>query len=127
MSTSPDPFLAEHPSPVSFDATVARLSDAIAAAGLTVFATIDHAANARAVGMATPPAAMLRGRARVAGRQRPRDAADAAAGLAGAAASALSSATAPSYSWKFGGHSLTTCLNNADASPRWRSSASSPM
>jgi len=40
---------------------------------------------------------------------------------------ARSSATEPSYSWKFFGHSSTACLNRATASPCWRSNASSAM
>ena len=59
MSTSPNSCFEEHRSAGSFDATVRRLSDAIEGAGLTLFASIDHAANARQVGLAMPPATVL--------------------------------------------------------------------
>ena len=59
MATSTESNVVEHASPLSFEATVKRLLEAIEHAGLTVFATIDHAANARAVGMTMPPAAVL--------------------------------------------------------------------
>jgi uncharacterized protein (DUF302 family) len=51
--------IAEQISPVGFDATVERLKNAIKAAGLALFAEIDHAANARAAGLAMPPAIVL--------------------------------------------------------------------
>jgi uncharacterized protein (DUF302 family) len=51
--------IVEHASPLPFDPTVERLVDAMAKRGLTVFARIDHAANARAVGAAMPPATVL--------------------------------------------------------------------
>jgi uncharacterized protein (DUF302 family) len=51
--------LAEHLSPVGFAATIDRLIDAIGRAGMTVFARIDHAAGARAAGMAMPPTQVL--------------------------------------------------------------------
>lgn len=51
--------IVERPSAVSFDLTVARLSQAITGAGMTIFARIDHAANARDVGLAMPPATVL--------------------------------------------------------------------
>src|ERR1700760_4231583 len=49
----------EHTSPLSFEQTVERLTQAIEKAGMTVFARIDHAANARAVGMQMPAATVL--------------------------------------------------------------------
>jgi uncharacterized protein (DUF302 family) len=51
--------VAEQISPVGFDATIERLKNAIEAAGLALFAEIDHAANARAAGLAMPPATVL--------------------------------------------------------------------
>jgi uncharacterized protein (DUF302 family) len=39
-----------------FDETLARLDEALRARGVTVFARIDHAANAAAVGLSMPPA-----------------------------------------------------------------------
>ncbi len=46
-------------SPYSFTETVDRLRTALAARGLTVFAKIDHQANAQAVGLDMPPATVL--------------------------------------------------------------------
>ena len=46
-------------SPYSFADTVDRLRTALAARGLTVFAKIDHQANAKAVGLDMPPATVL--------------------------------------------------------------------
>lgn len=51
--------VVEHASSLSFDATVARLVQAMAERGLTIFAHIDHALNARQVGMSMPPATIL--------------------------------------------------------------------
>jgi uncharacterized protein (DUF302 family) len=59
MSDKQAPDLAEHLSALSFDATVERLVQTIAGHGMTIFARIDHAANARAVGMTMPPATVL--------------------------------------------------------------------
>ncbi len=53
------PGIVEHASPLPFDDTVERLVQAIAGAGMTIFARIDHAANAREVGMTMPPATVL--------------------------------------------------------------------
>ena len=58
MTDRPDAF-TEHPSPLSFDQTVERLTQAIEKAGMTVFARIDHAANARSVGMQMPAATVV--------------------------------------------------------------------
>ncbi len=44
----------ERSSPLGVDETVRRLADAVTAAGATVFATIDHAAGARSVGLDMP-------------------------------------------------------------------------
>ncbi len=46
-------------SPVGFAATLDRLTAAIERAGSTIFATIDHAANARAAGLEMPPTTVL--------------------------------------------------------------------
>jgi uncharacterized protein (DUF302 family) len=51
--------LVEHSSSHSFDVTLRRLLDAMQALGLTLFAQIDHAANAAAVGLAMPPTTVL--------------------------------------------------------------------
>jgi uncharacterized protein (DUF302 family) len=49
----------EHKSSVGFQPTVDRLLAAIEKAGMSVFATIDHAAGAKAVGMSMPPTIVL--------------------------------------------------------------------
>jgi uncharacterized protein (DUF302 family) len=49
----------EFVSPTSFGLTLERLVKAIERAGMTVFATIDHAAGARDVGMTMPPTTVL--------------------------------------------------------------------
>lgn len=51
--------IEEHVSPLAFETTLDRLEGAIAAAGLTLFARIDHAAGAREAGMQMPPATVL--------------------------------------------------------------------
>jgi uncharacterized protein (DUF302 family) len=51
--------LVEQASPFPFEATLERLTQAIEKAGLTIFARIDHAANARDVGLTMPPATVL--------------------------------------------------------------------
>lgn len=53
------PHVVEHPSPVAFAPTLERLERAITAAGLTIFARIDHAAGARAAGLEMPPTTVL--------------------------------------------------------------------
>ena len=55
----PHPDIAEHPSPVGFDATLDRLTAAIERAGLGIVARIDHAAAARQAGLAMPPTVVL--------------------------------------------------------------------
>jgi uncharacterized protein (DUF302 family) len=47
------------PSDASFDETLKRLREAIAERGLTLFAEIDHAENARAAGLEMPPSTVL--------------------------------------------------------------------
>ncbi len=51
--------LVEVESPVAFEPTLERIVSAIQTAGLTLFARIDHAANAREVGLTMPPATVL--------------------------------------------------------------------
>ena len=51
--------LVEHSSSLTFDAAIERLVKAVESAGMTVFATIDHAANARQIGMVMPPTTVL--------------------------------------------------------------------
>jgi uncharacterized protein (DUF302 family) len=59
MSDTQVPGIVEHASPWPFDRTVERLVEVITKGGMTVFATIDHAANARDVGATMPPATVL--------------------------------------------------------------------
>ncbi|WP_213736848.1 DUF302 domain-containing protein [Bradyrhizobium sp. dw_411] len=49
----------EHKSSVGFQPTVGRLVAAIEKAGMSVFATIDHAGGAKAVDMSMPPTIVL--------------------------------------------------------------------
>lgn len=56
---TPDLAQIDHPSAFPFDQTLARLSQAIADAGMQVFATIDHARNAREAGLVMPPSTVL--------------------------------------------------------------------
>jgi uncharacterized protein (DUF302 family) len=51
--------LTEIESPFSFAATLAKLTQAIEAAGMTIFAKIDHAAGAAQAEMAMPPTLVL--------------------------------------------------------------------
>lgn len=55
----PGPDLSEHVSSVAYAPTLARLLQAIAKAGMTLFARIDHAANAQQAGMEMPPTMLL--------------------------------------------------------------------
>lgn len=59
MSDTQAPDIVEHMSAMPFDATVERLVQTIAGRGMTIFARIDHAANARAVGMTMLQATVL--------------------------------------------------------------------
>ena len=54
-----DTVYVEHRSSVGFQDTLDRLETAIRKAGMTVFARIDHAAGAKAVGLAMLPATVL--------------------------------------------------------------------
>jgi uncharacterized protein (DUF302 family) len=58
MTDQPSAF-TEHSSPLDFEQTVERLTQAIEKAGMTIFARIDHAANARTVGMQMPAATVV--------------------------------------------------------------------
>jgi uncharacterized protein (DUF302 family) len=49
----------EHLSPRPFSETVERLDHAMMDHGMTIFARIDHAANARDAGLTMPPATLL--------------------------------------------------------------------
>ena len=53
------PDFAERVSPLGFEVTLERLTEAIERAGLTIFARIDHAAGAREAGLAMPPTVVL--------------------------------------------------------------------
>jgi len=57
MATSPD--LVELQSADGFAPTLERIANAIESHGMTIFARIDHAAGARAVGLAMPPTIVL--------------------------------------------------------------------
>jgi uncharacterized protein (DUF302 family) len=59
MSGTTAPGISEHVAPSGVAATVDALVHAIENAGLTVFARIDHAAGARAAGLAMPEATVL--------------------------------------------------------------------
>jgi len=59
MSNNETNTTVEHASAFSFQETVERLVQAIEKAGMTIFAKIDHAANARCVGLQMPPATVL--------------------------------------------------------------------
>jgi uncharacterized protein (DUF302 family) len=58
-ATANEGSLVEIASPFAFEATLARIADAIEAAHLTIFARIDHAANAQEVGLTMPPTTVL--------------------------------------------------------------------
>ena len=59
MSEAQAPNIAEHVSAMPFEATLERLTEAIARAGLVLFGRIDHQAAAREVGLEMPPATVL--------------------------------------------------------------------
>ena len=59
MSTLDDTVLVERASALPFDRTLERLTTAIAEAGMTIFAVVDHARNAREVGLAMPASTVL--------------------------------------------------------------------
>ena len=49
----------EFTSPLNFERTLSSLISAIEAAGMTIFAAIDHAAGAQAAGLSMPPTTVL--------------------------------------------------------------------
>jgi uncharacterized protein (DUF302 family) len=53
------PDIVEHESRMTFDRTIERLTTVIADHGMTIFARIDHAANAREIGLSMPPATVF--------------------------------------------------------------------
>lgn len=57
--TAADNGTTEITSPFDFAATLARVAAAIESAGLTIFARVDHAENARGAGLAMPPTTLL--------------------------------------------------------------------
>lgn len=59
MTDTENAALVEITSGESFDATLDRLVDTIAGAGMTLFARIDHAAGALTVGTPMPPTTVL--------------------------------------------------------------------
>ena len=59
MSGTREPGIVEHASSLPFNDTVERLVQVMTGAGMTIFARIDHAANARGAGMTMPPATVL--------------------------------------------------------------------
>ena len=59
MTDAAQPDIVEHVSSTDFASTVQRIADALAEAGLMLFAGIDHAAGARDAGMEMPPATVL--------------------------------------------------------------------
>jgi len=59
MSNLSPPNIIEHLSPLPFDIALERLDHAMMASGMTIFARIDHAANARAAGLSMPPSTVL--------------------------------------------------------------------
>ncbi len=54
-----NPSIAEQVSPLGFEVTLERLTEAIERAGLMVFARVDHAAGARDAGLKMPPTVVL--------------------------------------------------------------------
>jgi uncharacterized protein (DUF302 family) len=59
MSTNDTALLVAHKATATFGETLGRVTQAIESAGMTIFARIDHAANARSVGLQMPPATVL--------------------------------------------------------------------
>ncbi|WP_458071752.1 DUF302 domain-containing protein [Rhodanobacter sp. BL-MT-08] len=59
MTDSEKPDQIEITSHASFDATLDRLIEAMARSGMTLFARVDHAAGALAVGTPMPPTTLL--------------------------------------------------------------------
>lgn len=59
MTGGPERDLVEITTQLGFDAALARVTGAIAGAGLTIFARIDHAEGAAQAGLAMPPTVVL--------------------------------------------------------------------
>jgi uncharacterized protein (DUF302 family) len=59
MSDTRTADIVEHASPLPFAETLDRIERAITAVGMTIFARIDHAANAKDVGLVMPPTTVL--------------------------------------------------------------------
>ncbi len=59
MAAEANSGLIEINSPVGFEETLLRVTNAIEAAGLIIFARIDHAEGARQAGLAMPPTVVL--------------------------------------------------------------------
>ncbi len=59
MTDPAQPDIVEHVTSTDVPLTVQRIAGAIAEAGLTLFARIDHAAGAREAGLEMPPATVL--------------------------------------------------------------------
>jgi uncharacterized protein (DUF302 family) len=59
MTAGDDDQLTEIASSLTFEATLSRLTAVIEGAGFTIFAVIDHAENARAVGLVMPPTTVI--------------------------------------------------------------------
>ncbi len=51
--------IVEHVSPLAFETTLERLGETIMDHGMTIFARIDHASNARAAALSMPPSTVL--------------------------------------------------------------------
>jgi uncharacterized protein (DUF302 family) len=59
MSNPSPATIVEHLSPLPFNLTLESLDHVMMDHGMTIFARIDHAANAKAVGLSMPPATVL--------------------------------------------------------------------
>ncbi|WP_324727019.1 DUF302 domain-containing protein [Pseudomonas chlororaphis] len=59
VATAQESYTVKLPSPYPFNDTLARLRSTLVAKGMTVFATIDHQAGARAIGLDMPPTTVL--------------------------------------------------------------------
>ena len=59
MSADTPSNVVEHTTTLTFEAALDRVTSALTRAGMTIFAKIDHAANARDVGMTMPPTMVL--------------------------------------------------------------------
>ena len=57
--TTHEETITEITTPLDFETALSRVTDAIAASGLTIFARVDHAANAQGVGLSMPPTVVI--------------------------------------------------------------------